>query len=170
MNVWHFHMVAQSSIISCKDSKTEQTSAGRFRSIGLARTDTCLILVSNGTEHHQFENALPCCRPTQFAECVVWPFVAPLTPMPTCDLCVSVSITVHEGCAVSQPEEYWLGFDVICVTECSVELQRKIDRIVRPKGVFFGCNSFGFLAMCFVDLGDNFVWIDKSEVVPVPQS
>eukprot|EP00668_Euglena_longa_P011556 GGOE01013963.1.p1 GENE.GGOE01013963.1~~GGOE01013963.1.p1 ORF type:complete len:311 (+),score=91.18 GGOE01013963.1:23-934(+) len=75
-----------------------------------------------------------------------------------------VEVTCEAGDASSKPDDFWAAFDVVCLTECPLSLQERVEVTVRQAGkAFLACNSFGLLSMVFLDFGPKFGFTMKTD-------
>eukprot|EP00667_Euglena_gracilis_P014625 EG_transcript_15160 len=75
-----------------------------------------------------------------------------------------VEVTCEAEDAAGKPDDFWGAFDVVCLTECALPLQRRVDALVRAAGkAFVAGNSFGLLSMVFLDFGPSFSFTNKTE-------
>eukprot|EP00598_Pedospumella_elongata_P012116 CAMPEP_0185004896 /NCGR_PEP_ID=MMETSP1098-20130426/80513_1 /TAXON_ID=89044 /ORGANISM="Spumella elongata, Strain CCAP 955/1" /LENGTH=249 /DNA_ID=CAMNT_0027532803 /DNA_START=40 /DNA_END=785 /DNA_ORIENTATION=- len=64
------------------------------------------------------------------------------------------------------PDEFFLGFSVILLTECTEQQAIRINRLARqssPQSVFFWSDMFGDEGLFYADFGDNFTYKEDKQ-------
>ncbi|KAG8143749.1 putative SUMO-activating enzyme subunit 1 protein [Naja naja] len=69
-----------------------------------------------------------------------------------------------------KPEEFFTGFDVVCLTCCTQEVLLKVDQICKKHGIkFFTGDVFGYHGYMFANLGEHEFVEEKTKATKASQ-